>query len=140
MHYNNNYGYSHISQEERYAIRIRLREWLSKREIAKKLWRSHTTISREINRNWKDVWFYRIKYSPEEAHLKYQQRLQKRNFNHRIFVKEKRKKKRIYDRLKKVDGKIWIDELLWRYHLETWEKLCSTSTVYNWVRDMWWEM
>lgn len=140
MHYNNNYKYSHVSQEERYEIRIWLREWLSRREIAKKLGRSHSTIVREINRNWKDVWFYRIKYNPEEAQLKYKQRLQKRNFNNRIFVKEKWKKKRIHDWLKKVDGKIWIDELLWRYRLETWKKLCATSTVYNWVRDVWWEM
>lgn len=77
MHYNNNYKYSHVSQEERYEIRIWLREWLSRREIAKKLGRSHSTIVREINRNWKDVWFYRIKYNPEEAQLKYKQRLQK---------------------------------------------------------------
>ena len=29
--------------------------------------RSHTTIMREINRNWKDIWYYRIKYNPKET-------------------------------------------------------------------------
>jgi len=39
-------------------------------------------------------------------------RINKRNYNHRIFVKEKRKKKWIYDWLKKLDGKVGVDELL----------------------------
>ena len=60
-------------------------------KIAKKLGRSHLTIVREINRNWKDDWFYRIKYNPEEAQLKYRQRLQKWNFNIRIFIKDEKK-------------------------------------------------
>lgn len=140
MHSKDNNEYKHLSQEERTEIWIWLREWLWIRWIAKKLWRSHTTISREILRNWKDIWYFKIKYQAEEAQRIYEKRLLKRNFNHRIFIKEKWKKKWIYDWLKKVDGKIWVDELLWRYYLEKWEKLCATSTVYNWVRDVWWEM
>jgi len=140
MHWSNTNNYTHLSQEERYEISIWLREWLSIRKISVKLNRSHSTISREIKRNWKDVWYGKIKYDPKEANKQYKERIDKRNYNHRIFVKEKRKRKWIYDWLKMADGKIWIDELLWRYYLEKWERLCSTSTVYNWIRDVWWEI
>lgn len=140
MHWNNTNNYTHLSQEERYEIYIWLREWLSIRKIATKLNRSHSTISREINRNWKDIWYDRIKYNPKEANNLYKKRIDKRNYNHRIFVKEKWKRKWIYDWLKRMDGKIGIDELLWRYYLEKWERLCSTSTVYNRIRDIWWEI
>lgn len=140
MHWSNNNDYKHLSQEERMEINIWLREWISIRWIARKLWRSHSTVEREIKRNWKDVWFYRIKYNPKEAQELYEERLLKRNFKHRIFIKEKWKKKWIYDWLKRVNGKIWVDELIWRYYLEKWEKLCATSTVYKWIRDVGWKM
>lgn len=93
MHEINNNNYTHLSQEERIEIYVWLREWLSVRWIAKKLNRSHSTISREINRNWRNVWFFRIKYNPKEAEGLYKQRLVKRNFRHRIFIKEKWKRK-----------------------------------------------
>ena len=140
MHYKTQYKYHHFSQEERVIISVYFQEWLSIRKIAQKLNRSHSSIVREINRNWKDLWFFRIEYNPTKAHEKYHDRLYKRNYNHRILVKERWKRKWLYDNLKDVDGKIWIDELLWRYELEKWKKLCATSTAYNWIRDVWWEM
>ena len=44
-------GFRQIKQEERVEIYTLLREGLSCREIARKLERSHTSISREIARN-----------------------------------------------------------------------------------------
>ena len=44
-------GFKQIIQEERVEIYTLLREGLSCRDIARKLERSHTSISREIARN-----------------------------------------------------------------------------------------
>ncbi|MCK4469757.1 MAG: helix-turn-helix domain-containing protein [Desulfobacterales bacterium] len=44
-------SYSHLSSEERYVITYLVLYDLSSREIARRLNRHHTTISREIKRN-----------------------------------------------------------------------------------------
>lgn len=40
--------YTHISERESIAIEIYVKEWKNKSEIARKLWRSHTSIWREL--------------------------------------------------------------------------------------------
>ena len=67
-------GYKHINQEERVEIYVFLREWLSKREIGRRLNRSHTTISREIKRNSLDKGREVYVYKPLEAEKKYKER------------------------------------------------------------------
>lgn len=49
---------TYLSEWERLLIYRWLAVWDSKYEIAKKIWRSHTTIGREIDRNKDNKWEY----------------------------------------------------------------------------------
>lgn len=132
------YTYRQLSQEERIEIYVLVREGKSFREIGKLLNRSHTTISREILRNSNDLWWDRFEYKPLDAKKKYETRRSKSNWNHHIFVKNPIVRDRVLKRLRLKGESWWIDEVLWRIELEGWEKLCSTSTVYRWLRCVWW--
>lgn len=67
--------YSHLSHEERTLVYWWLKEDLSLREMARRMNRSHTTLSREIRRN---KWFAKQDYYPRGAQQTYQWRLQRR--------------------------------------------------------------
>ena len=75
-------GFRQIKQEERVEIYTLLREGLSCRQIAKKLERSHTTISREITRNSVDQAWKDPIYKPVEAEKKKHDRKRKANRTH----------------------------------------------------------
>ncbi len=67
--------YTNLNESERNFIYIWLLEWKSMSEIAKSLWRSPSTVSREIERNsvylWKWRWFNKKYYLPEKAQQNY---------------------------------------------------------------------
>lgn len=73
--------YSHISLSERTLIFWWRKDKLSMREMARKLGRSHTTISREIKRNTYIVYPY---YYPRGAEERYQYRLKRRAQRYRL--------------------------------------------------------
>ncbi len=48
-------SYTHLTEYERYVIYHLKLHKLSNREIGRRLSRSHTTIAREVKRNWAEV-------------------------------------------------------------------------------------
>lgn len=128
-----NNRYSHLNQEKRIEIYVYLREWLSYREMWKRLKISHTTISREINRNKIDKWRWIYKYKPIEADKLYKERRYSANFNHIKLWKNDKLRLKIGELLKNKE-KWWPDEILWRLKLE-WYSVVSANTLYRFIRE-----
>ena len=124
--------YRHLNQEQRIEIYTFIKEWLSYREMWRRLNVSHSTISREINRNSIYNWWWKYKYKPIEANEKYKSRREKANFKHIKLQKNLWLRKRI-EELLKSGRRWWPDEILWRLKLE-WYKIVSTDTLYRFIR------
>lgn len=128
--------YNHLSQEERIEISFGLREWLSFRDIAKRLWRHHTTISREIQTNGIDYWRWNVAYKPLNAQKKKIVRRETANKLHVKLSRNQSLRTKIYQLL--CDK--WKDrspnEILWRLKLEWWE-VVSTPTLYRYIHNRW---
>jgi len=73
--------YSHLEHKERTLIYWWLKDKISIREMARRLRRSHSTISREIKRN---LWFSNPDYFPRGAQKLYQWRLAARAKRYRL--------------------------------------------------------
>jgi len=124
--------YVHLSQEKRVEIYAFLREWLSFREIWRRLCVCHTTISREIKRNSIDKWWEVYEYKPIQAERLYQDRRIKANFKHIKLWKDHRLRCMIEELLSSWKY-WWPDEILWRLRLE-WFIIVSTATLYRFIR------
>lgn len=125
--------YKHLNQEQRVEIYAFLREWLSYREIWKRLEVSHTTISREVKRNSTDKWWWIYVYKPIEAEKIYKNRRDKANFEHIKLWRDHKLRSKIEDILMSEKNR-WPDEILWRLKLE-WFKVISISTLYRFIRE-----
>ena len=123
-------GFKQIIQEERVEIYTFLREGLSCREIARKLKRSHTSISREIARNSIDRWRGNLTYKPLQAEKKKYDRKWKANRTHIKLRKNTKLRMKILYLLSHTDW--WPDEMLWRLAHEWW-KVVSTTTLYRYI-------
>lgn len=125
--------YKHLNQEQRVEIYSFLREWLSYREIWRRLNISHTTISREVKRNSIDRWWWIYQYKPIEAEKRYKERRNKANFKHiKLWRNDKLRKK--IEEILMSKTKRWPDEILWRLKLE-WFEIVSTTTLYRFIRQ-----
>jgi len=123
-------GFRQFSQEERVEIYSFLREWLSMREIGRRLDRSHSSISREIDRNGIDYGWWKIVYNPVKAQKTYRKRKHKTNRTH---VKLRRNTKLRMKILYLFEHTRWgPDEILWRLKYEWWE-VVSTTTLYRYI-------
>lgn len=128
--------FNQLSQEERVEIYTFLREWLSYRDIAKRLHRHHTTISREIKRNSIDVWWWKIVYKPIQAEKKRIKRREKANMWHIKLNKNIALRTKIYQLLSDKEKDRWPDEILWRLKKE-WREIVSTPTLYRYIHSHW---
>ncbi len=91
----------HLTQEERIEIYVFLSQNLSYREIWKRLWRPHSTISKEIKRNsiWcKKTWW--TVYKPIKAEEQRINRRYKANYKHIILLRDFEQRKLIEKRLR----------------------------------------
>lgn len=104
------------------------------RKIGVLLGRSHTSISREIQRNSNYLGWDRYEYHPIKAQKEYQERRDKASWRRHLFVKDPRLRSWLYQELDKRGSSRWVDEIIGRWGLETWTKPCSTSTIYRWLR------
>lgn len=115
----------HLTIDEREKIMIYLTQKKSRREIARLIWRSHTTINNEINNN--SVWG---KYSAQKAEHK--------AYVRRLHAKKNLKKIRCHDELEKYIRKKIKEgrspELIsWRRNKKNnWIKI-STPTIYKYI-------
>lgn len=127
-------GYCHLSQEEREELFGYVREGLSYREIWKRMSRSHSTISREINRNSTDLWWESTKYSPMKAQEKYQQRRYIANRAHVVLRRDHKQRTLLIDLLKEKWSYWWPDEIIWRLN-DKGKQTISISTFYRFIRE-----
>lgn len=133
-------SFKHINQDERIEIYKSLSQWLSIRKIAYLLNRSHSSISREINRNTTNFWKWNYKYKPILAHMKAKKRRFKANLNHIKLRTNTSLRVKIYSLLSDR-SKYWSpDEIIWRLKIE-WYNVVSTTTLYRYIRlysNWWW--
>ena len=126
-----NKSYTHLNQEQRKYIAKRLKENASYRQIASELWVSHSTISREINRNSIDKWRWKYIYDPLIAHMKYIQRRLITSAKRRLFNKYPKLFEIIEIFLKEYN---WSpQQISWRLKLES-NITVSYTTIYRWIR------
>lgn len=129
MHRQRN-GFRQIKQEERVEIYTFLREGLSIREIGRRMWRSHSSICREITRNGIDYGWWKVVYKPLEAERKKYERKTTANRTHIKLRKDTKLRMKILYLLSHTDW--WPDEILGRLQYEWWE-VVSTSTLYRYM-------
>lgn len=126
----------HLTQEERVEIYVFLEQKLSYREIWRRLWRPHSTISKEIKRN--SVWCKSTRwtiYKPLKAEKQRLERRHKENHNHIILRKDFEQRELIEKWLKLKGKERWPDEILWRIKLELWRDVVSVATLYRFIRE-----
>lgn len=117
----------HLSINEREYIMKWLAQWLSKRTIARFLWRHPSTICDEVNRN-KVRWEYSANKAQHKAYV------------NRLHAKRNLKKIRMNDKLEQyVREKMkddWSPEIIaWRWNTEHEEVKISTPTIYKYVHS-----
>jgi transposase, IS30 family len=119
--------YIHITERESIAIDFYLSEWKNKSEIARLLWRSHTTIGREIEN-----------YShPESGEYEAEYAIYLRSY----IQSQKQRKTRIVPWtklevyiLKKIQSYWSPEQIAGRWKKETWEKI-SKDTIYTYIYE-----
>jgi IS30 family transposase len=127
---------TYLSERERLLIYRWLAVWDSKCEIARKLWRSHTTIDREIERNKSNKW----DYDPLIAESTYRDRRTKTNKGRCKLLKNEILRNEIETKLKNKEEDWSPDGLVGRMK-EEWVRCVCTKTVYNYIHKYqpWWK-
>ncbi len=125
----------HLTQEERVKIYGFIQLKLSLREMWRRLWRQHTTISDEIKYNSIDKWRWKIVYCPLEAERRRLERRYKANQQHIILRKDDKQRELLEMLLEEKWNSWWPDEILWRMRLELWRDTVSTPTLYRFIRE-----
>lgn len=133
--------HTQLSQEEREIIAIHYNQWKSYTAIGRILWRPHTTIKREIERNGKEDWAKtKIGYSCFDA-----QEISKE----RRFITNKKRKKLmkchwlrwfIYNKLSSKDESRSPDGIAHRLKMERGINI-ATNTIYSFIynNSPWWK-
>lgn len=124
--------YNHITERESIAIEIYREEWKNKSEIAQKLWRSHTTIGREI-RNYSnpESWKYEAEYATYTRCL-----IQSRKQRNKRIEPWGKLEQYILEKIQKY----WSPEqIAGRWKKEKGEKL-SKDTIYVYIYEHYPEM
>ena len=121
---------TYLSERERLLIYRWLAVWDSKYEIAKKLWRSHTTIGREIDRN-KDN---KGEYDPLRAEDIYRTRRTKTNKIRCKLLNDDILRNEIEVRLQNKEEDWSPDGLVGRMK-EEWVTCVCTKTIYNYIYE-----
>ncbi len=127
--------HTHLSIQEREVISQLYAQWLSFSEIWKRLNHSHTTIMREINRNWKENrWKMKLKYRCVEADIIAKNRRFIANHKRTKLLKIPRLYHLVYEKLKD-ESKIWSpDNIAWRLKLEMNISI-SKVTIYRFIHN-----
>jgi IS30 family transposase len=120
-------SHSHLSLNERYVIHHLIVFGLSYREIGRRLKRHHTTISREVERNWKGWGRY--------WHIPAQEEADKRKHKARHY--RKRSNSRLYRYVEHRIKQEWSpDEIMGRIQLDYSDDetmRISSEGIYQWI-------
>ena len=119
----------HLSIEEKLEIRRLLKEKRTQEYIGKVLWREQGTISREINRN-KVNWYY----YPLEAEKKYKRRRIEANRKNSKLLKDNILREEIIKRIssKKEDRS---PDTIWGRLKEEWKRYVVSNTIYKYIYE-----
>ena len=121
-------SYTHFTEENIYAIAIYIKEWYNYSQIAKKIWKCHTSIWRLV-RDYSSVktWIFNAK-----SCIKQKKKLRSEvNKNNRNRIKNTKLELFILKYIKKY----WSPEqIAWRWKLETKEKI-SKDTIYKYIYE-----
>lgn len=126
--------YINLTEIEREFIYIHLMQWKNKLQIAKLLWRSPSTITREIKRNsvymWKWRWTYKKYYIPDKAQKNYLIKKSKAWKRWRI-LKDYQTRENVIELLRK-----WYSPWIVSWYLRTrlWIEI-SHETIYKFIYD-----
>ena len=116
--------YKHLTTEERECILVFLAKGYSKRKIAEELHRSPSTISRELKRN--KTYKVQLRYSPEQASLKYKNR--RKHCHRQLRLKEPE----TYALVVSLLQRFWSPEQInHRLKLEQSQIQIGASTIYR---------
>ena len=116
--------YKHLTTEERECILVFLAKGYSKRKIAEELHRSPSTISRELKRN--KTCKVQLRYSPEQASLKYKNR--RKHCHRQLRLKEPE----TYALVVSLLQRFWSPEQInHRLKLEQSQIQIGASTIYR---------
>jgi IS30 family transposase len=120
-------SHTHLSLNERYVIHHLIVFGLSYREIGRRLKRHHTTISREVQRNWKGWGSYWHEAAQKEADKK----------KHKARHHRKRDNKQLYNYVMRRIKKEWSpEEIVGRMRQEKNrdKDFCiSVECIYQWI-------
>lgn len=133
--------YTQLSQGEREHMYVYIKINYSLRKISRLLSRSHTTISRELNRNSLDLGWGRKKYDPEYAQQQTTKRRDKANYKHIKLIKNTALRTKIWQHLSDPNSILSPDEILW-YLRNEWREIVSVATVYRYIHNYskrWWK-
>jgi len=121
-------SYTHFTEENIYAIAIYIKEWYNKSQIAKKIWKCHTSIWRLIKKySSPKSWKFNAKYCIDKR-KEIRAKVNKSNRN-RI------KNTKLENFILKYIKKYWSPEqIAWRWKNETKEKL-SKDTIYKYIYE-----
>ena len=127
---------TYLSERERLLIYRWLAIWYNKYEIAKKLWRSHTTIGREIERNRSN----NLEYDPIKAENNYRDRRKITNKARCKLLNNDILRNEIEIRLQNKEEDWSPDNLVGRMKEEKVFCVC-TKTIYNYINNhnLWWK-
>ncbi len=119
--------YTHLTEQERLDLYYHHRSWKSIRYIAKKLWRSPSTIGRELMRNT-EIWSY---YEPLKAQRWYEWKRLESNHRQNKILYDKDMQEIIHSLLQQKRSP---DSIAWRMKRE-WCMSISTQTIYSFIYD-----
>ena len=116
-------NYKQIAEHERYIIKYHLDRGLSLREIGTNLKKSHTTISREINRNTG-----KRGYRPKQAHEFFLIRQASK-------ISAWKFKNEIKQKIKKYLKKYWSPEQIVGWFTTNGKTMVSLTTIYKYISE-----
>lgn len=121
-------SHKHITEKQIYAIEIYLNEWYNYSQIALKIWKVHTSISRLVNKyKSKKTWIFYANICIKQRN-ELRSKVNKDNKNR---IKDTVLENFILKYIKKYRSP---EQISWRWIKETWEKL-SKDTIYKFIYE-----
>jgi len=129
--------YKQITESDRYQIEALLTSWVKKYAIAKQLWFGHTSIGREIERNWYFNLWWKLVYRAKVAQENYENRRWKAVLKQNILMNDCDMQSKVIQWLE-----AWLspDTISGRARLEWYktrknDKMASTKAIYNYIHE-----
>ena len=135
-------NYTHLTIYERQTIEIHLNRWEKQKDIAKILWRSESSISREIDRNWiRKKWSKKRKYYNKKANEKaYQRRWKTKTQSMKINLNTQMKLF-IIKEIQRIDIETSPKSIAndWNKKQTSKKNHISHTSIYNWLETSRWD-